>query len=103
MEWITNQILAASNRGGLNIDAPRYNPRPAGEIRDGSATQAVLVFLQARARLFHTHRQIVHGTARTDKAVNWAMLFLRSQNLVECVPDESRNPRYLRYRYRSEK
>lgn len=98
MEWLANQILAASFRGGLNLEVPRYNPRPAGVIRDGSATQSVLAFLRNDPKLFHRHHQIVSGTGRTYKSVNWALLFLRSQGLVECVSDEQRNSRYLRYR-----
>jgi hypothetical protein len=98
MQWLANQILAASSRTGLRLDAPRYNPRPAGVIRDGSATQAVLVFLRENPKQFFSHFQIVKGTGRSYKSVNWAMLFLRSQHLVDCVPDAQRNSRYLRYR-----
>lgn len=98
MQWLANQILAASSRNGLRIEAPRYNPRPAGVIRDGSATQAVLVFLRQHPKQFFSHFQIVTATGRSNKSVNWAMLFLRSQNLVDCVPDAQRNSRYLRYR-----
>jgi len=98
MEWMTNQILAASSRGSLNLEVPRYNPRPPGVIRDGSATQAVLLFLRKNPKQFFSHCQIVTATGRTYKSVNWAMLFLRSQELVECVSDSQRNSRYLRYR-----
>lgn len=98
MQWLANQILAASSRAGLGLEVPRYNPRPAGVIRDGSATQAVLVFLRKHPKQFFSHIQIVTATGRSYKSVNWAMLYLRSQDLVECVSDAQRNPRYLRYR-----
>jgi hypothetical protein len=89
--------MTASSRRGLALEVPRYNPRPAGVIRDGSATQVVLAFMQRRP-LWFTHRQIVQETGRSPKAVDWALLYLRAQALVECVPDAHRNPRYLRYR-----
>lgn len=98
--WMVNQLtlIAEKRQIGLGLQAPRYNPRPAGVIREGSATAAVLDFFASRRGIFFTHAQIVKGTGRSAKSVDWALLFLRSQYLVECVPDEARNPRYLRYR-----
>jgi hypothetical protein len=98
--WMVNQLtlIAEKRQHGLNLQTARYNPRPAGVIREGSATAAVLVFMQSRGGMFMTHSQIVKGTGRSAKSVDWALLFLRSQGLVECVPDAARNPRYLRYR-----
>jgi hypothetical protein len=99
--WMAAQLTLISERrqqGGLNLQSARYNPRPAGVIRDGSATAAVLIFMTSRKGVFLTHAQIVKGTGRSAKSVDWALLFLRSQELVECVPDAARNPRYLRYR-----
>lgn len=99
--WTAHQLLAEAERrrgSGLGLEVPRYNPRPPGVIRDGSATEAVLAFLrQARPRWCACH-QIQAATGRTDKAVSWALLYLRAQRLVEVTPDGSRNPRYLRYR-----
>lgn len=97
--WIAQQLLqqAGRRRGGLPVELPRYNPRPAGVIREGSATAAVLMVLQQR-RLFLSHHQIVAATGRSGKAVDWALLYLRQLGLVEVVPDASRNSRYLRYR-----
>lgn len=98
--WMVNQLtqIAEKRQTGLGLNAPRYNPRPAGVIREGSATAVVLSFMLTRKGMFMTHSQIVKGTGRSAKSVDWALLFLRSQQLVECVPDEARNPRYLRYR-----
>lgn len=99
-EWTAQQLLglAAANRRGLALEVPRYNPRPAGVIREGSATEAVLTLMQRRPARWLTHREIVQETGRTAKGVDWALLYLRAQALVECVSDAHRNPRYLRYR-----
>ena len=98
--WTASQLaLIAEKRAvGLGLQTPRYNPRPAGVIREGSATDAELAILAARRGMFMSHAQIAKATGRSIKAVDWALLYLRSQGLVECVPDAARNPRYLRYR-----
>ncbi len=97
--WMVDQLtLIAEKRQGLGLQVPRYNPRPAGVIREGSATAAVLTYLATRRGIWLTHAQIVKGTGRSGKSVDWALLFLRSQHLVESVPDAARNSRYRRYR-----
>lgn len=82
---------------GLRLDLPRYNPRPAGVIRPGSATQAVLTLLQAHPARWFNHYQIVSLTGRTAKAVDWALLFLKARGMVQTSRDEWRNSRYLKY------
>ena len=101
--WITHQLLAlGKGRDHVDVDATPFNPRPAGVIRDGSATAAVLEWMRARkAGVWWTRGQILAGTGRSEKAVNWALLYLRTQGRIECVPDGSRNPQYRRYRYRA--
>lgn len=74
----------------------RYNPRPPGVIRDGSATAAVLAFLLAHRGKRFSPYQIIHHLGCTEKAASWAFLFLRRQGLVEVCPDP-RNERYMRY------
>jgi hypothetical protein len=74
----------------------RFNPRPAGVIQQGSATEAVLQFLESSAGM-RTEAQIRWATGRNHASVSWALLRLRRWGLVQCVADESRNARYLRY------
>jgi len=60
---------------------------------------AMLDCMQGRkAGVWWTRGQIMAGTRRSEKAVNWALLYQRSQGHIECVPDGARNPQYLRYR-----
>lgn len=96
--WLAAQLMTMADRRAIPDEHPRYNPRPPGVLREGSATHAVLLYLRSRPRLYFTHAQILRGTDRSTKAVSWALIFLRAQGLVECVPDASRNARYLRYR-----
>lgn len=99
IDWTAQQLQArASNPGGLGLQVPRYNPRPAGVIRAGSATHAVLGYLRERCSHWLNHRQICSGTGCTSRAVDWGLIFLKSQGLIECASDDGRNPRYLRYR-----
>ncbi len=96
MEWLANQILAASGTRRL-IDRQVFNPRPAGVIREGSATEAVLAFLRKSPRRYHRHHEIITGTNRSSKAVCFALIYLRELGYIETTPDAERNSRYLRY------
>lgn len=82
---------------GLNLTVPRYNPRPAGVIRPGSATQVVLALLQANPGRWFSHFQIVQATGRTQKSIDWALLFLKARHQIRTSSDEGRNSRYLKY------
>ena len=97
IDWLAARIMDAANRAMDEKPAPRFNPRPPGVIREGSATKAVLDFLSAHPTTFFQHDQIVRATGRTGKAVDWALLFLRAQHRVIAREDTSRSARYLRY------
>jgi hypothetical protein len=93
--WIASQIQS------MQVDAPnivRFNPRPPGVIREGSATDAVLAHLRAHPARFFCHHEIVAATGRSKVAVDWALIYLKDQGLIQCVSDAFRNSRYLRYR-----
>ena len=97
--WMAEQLQrVADGRRAMALELPRYNPRPAGVIRDGSATDAVLAALRARPGQWLTHAQVMGVSLRGTKAVCWALLYLQAQGLVESTPDDSRNARYRRYR-----
>ncbi len=98
VDWLAQQIAAVANRDmHEGTEASRFNPRPPGVIRDGSATQAVFAFLDQRRGVFFTRLQIVTATGRSERAVDWALLFLKAQQKCKAVEDINRNPRYLRY------
>ncbi len=88
--------------GGLNLSVNRYNPRPSGVIRNGSSTHLVLELLQGNQDRYFNHAAITWQTKCTAKAVNWALLFLKSQGLIECGSDP-RNERYARYKFTGSK
>ena len=99
LNWVAQQLARSARPAGLGLEIPRYNPRPAGTIAEGKTTQAVLLYLQANPRRFHTHLEIVQATGRTGKAVDWSLAFLRSTGRVEAYrQSDHRNARYLRYR-----
>lgn len=82
--------------------APRkFNPRPAGVIQPGSATEAVMAFLKTSPGL-KTEAQIVWATKRSHSAVSWALLRLRAWNMIDAIGDPARNALYHRYRIRQE-
>ncbi len=96
-------IKQLSVAGATRVERPRaINPRPAGVIRNGSATHAVLACFQARPGTFLTMQALKALCGHTDKAINWALLFLRTQGLISAQPDAARNERCLRYRLNQE-
>lgn len=101
MEWIAKQLEAAADAASV-AEPPqnliRFNPKPPGSIQPGSATEAVMAFLNRHPGIFFTHAQILRATGRTTKAVAWALIFLREMGVIEVAPDLSRNSRFLRYR-----
>jgi hypothetical protein len=92
---MVGQLATLPVQGEPAVD--RFNPRPAGVIRQGSASEAVLQTLRAARGQFLTHAQIKARTGRTQKALSWALIFLHDQQLIQRAPDESRNGRYFRY------
>jgi len=96
-------IKQLSVAGATRVERPRaINPRPAGVIRNGSATHAVLACFQARPETFLTMAALQSQCAHSEKAINWALLFLRTQGLISAQRDAARNERYLRYRLNQE-
>lgn len=98
--WMAQQLERAGS-AAASSSPRRFNPRPPGVIRDGSATALVLHLLKQNPERFHHHCEILKTVGRSKVAVDWALLFLRQQELIEAVADFSRNPRYLRYRIKN--
>lgn len=109
--WITDQLVAlATKRTDQPPAAPRV-ARPAGSVidagsaplgvmRHGSATHAVYVYLADRRKRYAgwtSRHQIVTAVSRHHKAVDWALIYLRTVKLIETSQDP-RCSRYLRYR-----
>ena len=90
--------FALSQLSGRQPEAKKhiFNPHPPGILQSGSATQAILQFLQSNpGRYFNCH-QIILSTGRTAKSVDWGLLMLRSMNLLELRRDD-RSDRYWKY------
>ena len=85
-------LIPASERKPI-----RFNPRPAGVIREGSASDAVLKFLRESCG-YRTEAQMLWKTQRSHSAVSWALLYLIRQGLVESRGDATRSTRYKKYR-----
>ena len=98
VDWLAQRIMDAANRDlEAPASSPRFNPRPPGVIREGSATQQVLKFLEDHPGRYFIRIQIVRATRCSERAVDWALLFLRAQERIKAIEDPTRNARYLRY------
>ena len=87
-------------RTAIKVEATQYNPRPAGVIRQGSATDAVLKVLEANPGRFFTCGDLMARTGRSHAAVSWALIYLRDVVRAVETASDSRQGNYLRYRLR---
>lgn len=101
MEFLAQLRSLEKVVSNATLPAPRFNPRPPGVIREGSASDAVLKIL-AESPGFKTEAQLMWITKRSHSAISWACLFLKRHGLIEERPDTTRNSRYLKYRIKKE-
>lgn len=80
LEWTTQQLRTPLSR---LIEPPRFNPRPRGEVRPGSAADAVLRLLRSTPERSYWRHQVIHHTGCTRKAVDWALSYLQALQLIE--------------------
>lgn len=97
--WTAHQLMA------LAASEPDLGPKPRGPSpwlgrwREGCTTDVVYRWLAdpVRCRFWHARDAVISGTGCSGKAVDWALLFLRSQKAVDLTTDP-RCGRYHRYR-----
>lgn len=88
--------IALASAPSEEVTKQRFNPRPPGVIREGSASEAVLTVLRSH-KGFLTCGQLVFATKRNERTVAWALIYLQQIGLVQALPDVARNTRYKRY------
>jgi hypothetical protein len=88
---------SASLAASREVAPPRFNPRPPGVIREGSATDRVLKMLRSSPS-WRTRAQISWATGLSHGALTWALIYLKAHGLIEHIGDPARNARYFRYR-----
>lgn len=75
--------------------APRFNPRPPGVIREGSATHAIVTFLESRPGRYYSESELVRITGKSRSAVTWSLNYLRALGRLESVNQQ--HPLWLRH------
>ena len=76
-----------------------FNPRPPGQIVEGSASSIVLRFLKQHRGVSFGHTQLLKHTGCTPSALIWACSFLVREGFIVAVPDAIAGRRRLRYAY----
>lgn len=79
LSW-TTRLLLEQSRGAKRA---RYNPRPAGQVQDGSATAKVLKLMRAQPQRRWRRQQLLILTGCTESAMDWALIYLRSQGTIQ--------------------
>lgn len=90
------QVQAATPIAATKKRVSTPNPRPAGVIRHGSATHAVLQLLRDNPAKKYSCFGLCRDTGNTIKAVNHACLYLRRMKIVDTYGDP-RSTSYLTY------
>lgn len=107
LDWVARQIQTVRPQDESPIpQIVSFNPRPPGAPIKGSATSAVLAVLKASPLRWFTEHELKalanHGRAEGELfsrvAISWALIRLRGWKWIDSATDDSRNPRYLRYR-----
>lgn len=79
----------------------KYNPRPPGVIRPGSASDRILSLLRG-AGGFHTEQSIRAATGLTHSQASWSLFYLSEHGFIRKVPDTTRGSAFYRYAVRRE-
>lgn len=79
----------------------RFNPRPPGVIRKGSASDQILSLLRG-AGGFHTEQSIRAATGLTHSQASWSLFYLSEHGFIRKVPDTTRGSAFCRYAVRRE-
>lgn len=92
--WVASEIMRMARQRDPLPESQfcRYNPRPAGVIRPGSASAAVLELLSSRPGQWLYRNQIISITGRTRKSVDWALIYLETASLIEGTERSGTSP-----------
>lgn len=102
-EWSADQIKKlVPSQSSRN----HFNPRPAGLMRDDSATSLIYAFLKKqKPNIWFCESDLHKHVDKSRSAISWGLLFLRSQNLVRTKSADQKEgcqERYLVYQYAPE-
>lgn len=65
------------------------NPHPPGVMRPGGAPEIVLRLLQANPERLYRRHALINATGATRKAIDWAVIFLHAQGLIDKIESPS--------------
>ncbi len=91
------RVARAVESAGAEPRKQHFNPRPAGVIRPGRSSEAVLAVLRQHGGAM-TEGQLRFRTGLNHAKCSWALIYLLRQGLVEDMRGTFRNSRYKRYR-----
>ena len=101
MSWIVaQQQRFATERAAREAQSkPQFNPRPAGQLVDGSASDVVFRFLQKHRGVSFRYAELLKHTGCTPSALIWACSYLAKQGLITALPDAMSGRRRFRYAF----
>jgi len=85
INWRVNQLGALSARVEATVACSPLKPCQPVQIREGTAMQAVLAFLERTPRRYFELNEIVKATGCTEKVVRWSIVCLKAIGRIENV------------------
>ena len=77
---------------------PAFNPRPAGEVRPGSGTDALLRVLKINPGRWFWHSELILMLGRSKGEIDWALRYLTGQGVIRAeVVSRHRKKPAMRY------
>lgn len=96
--WMAGQLSRmADGRNAMPLEIPRYNPRPPGVIREGSASHAIVAFLHSNPGRFFCEGDFIRQTGRSRASITWALHYLTGIGVLSAIND-GRHARHQKYR-----
>lgn len=96
--WLSMQLQTISQNSRHVSRPKRFNPHPPGVMKESGAAKALFTIFYENPNSFFTRQQLIEASGRSEYAVDWGLIFLRSQRIIQRVEDSKRNSRYHRYR-----
>ena len=95
--WMAAQAQRAS--APATPGRPPFNPRPPGQLVEGSASDIVLRFLRQHRGVSFRYAELLKHTGCTPSALVWACSFLVKQGMIDALPDAMSGRRRFRYTF----
>lgn len=97
MLWLAQHLVRATRSVSGKAKKPStFNPKPPGSMLAGSATDRLLRCMATAPDAWWSYHELAERVS--GGSFGWSLLALQRRGHIEASANDSRNPKYLRYR-----